>query len=558
MPHSRSWLPLVVALWVAGCGGDSTGPTPSANCGSTIEFSGEVGASRIIDPIAETNCVTLPGGPDLREYLVVEYSGNGSSAPAGISGSFQTRAERQDAASASITRLPSLERTPQVGSAAARFDLSLRQAERALAAGPLVAASREAAARGAALRAPPVVGQVETFNVCQTLGCGSVVAIQATVRYVGPVGAIYLDNEMPAGAQVLTQEDIDQLGTLFDDYLHPIDTTAFGATSDIDGDGHVAIVITDQVNALTPDCTDGRVVGYFFGGDLLSSYPGSNKREVFYAFAPAPGSGTCPTVTRAGALRALPPVLIHEMQHMISFNQHVLRRGGSDEVVWLNEALSHFAEELGGRLVPDARCPNSASCYSQFLTGNVTDAYLYLEDPEATHLVAPTTDGPSLAGRGAGWLFLRWLADHYSADTLKGTQLTRALLGSATVGSASISNATGQPFATLVGEWEMANWTDNLPGFPQTGRLRYRTWNLRSTFAANYPALFDRPYPLVPDSTQGVGYVHNGTLRGGSGHFFRVLVPVGVSSVQVSIAGPGGSIRVDAGLTARVAVVRVR
>ena len=50
------------------------------------------------------------------------------------------------------------------------------------------------------------------------------------------------------------------------------------------------------------------VVGYFFGGDLLPAYPGSNKREVFFAFAPKPASGTCPAVTRSGALRSLPPV----------------------------------------------------------------------------------------------------------------------------------------------------------------------------------------------------------------------------------------------------------
>src|SRR5690606_27887670 len=107
-----------------------------------------------------------------------------------------------------------------------------------------------------------------------------------TARYVGTHGAIYLDNEMPDGAQALTAEDIQHLGTLFDEYLHPIDTAAFGANSDIDGDGLVAIVITDQVNDLSPDCSDGRVVGYFFGGDLLSSHPGSNRREVFFAFAP--------------------------------------------------------------------------------------------------------------------------------------------------------------------------------------------------------------------------------------------------------------------------------
>jgi hypothetical protein len=33
----------------------------------------------------------------------------------------------------------------------------------------------------------------------------------------------------------------------------------------------------------------------------------------------------------------VPITFIHEFQHMISFNQHVLVRGGDGEVLWLNE-----------------------------------------------------------------------------------------------------------------------------------------------------------------------------------------------------------------------------
>src|SRR2546427_8348057 len=40
---------------------------------------------------------------------------------------------------------------------------------------------------------------------------------------------------------------------------------------------------------------------------------------------------------------------IHEFQHMISFGQHYLGRAGAPEVLWLNEGLSHYAEEMGGR-----------------------------------------------------------------------------------------------------------------------------------------------------------------------------------------------------------------
>ena len=67
-------------------------------------------------------------------------------------------------------------------------------------------------------------------------------------------------------------------------------------------------------------------------------------------------------------------MIIHEFQHMISFNQHVLVRGGNAEETWLNEGLSSFAEELGGRLVPDALCANT-DCLTQFSLINLDNAY---------------------------------------------------------------------------------------------------------------------------------------------------------------------------------------
>lgn len=555
--HQHHRAPWLLVLLASACGGDSTGPTPVVPCTTPLEVSLEQGTAQLVDPATQSRCLRLPGGPDVREYLVVAYAGTGSESADGVMGPFQLRSDRNGAASlgAMVTAVPAL---GVAAAGAAAFHHSLRRREAALAASPVAAMSRAAMASGAAaLRAPPTVGVAEEFNVCATLSCTTVTAITATARYVGPRGAIYLDDEMPAGAQPLTQADLDQLGALFDDHLYPIDTVAFGAASDIDGDGHIAIVITDQVNELTTDCTEGRVVGYFFGGDLLLTHPGSNRREVFFAFAPKPATQTCPAVSRTGALRSLPPVLIHELQHMISFNQHVLRRGRPDESAWLNEALSHFAEELGGRLIPDAQCPHSASCFAQFSTGNLTNGYLYLENPEASFLVAPSEDGPTLAERGSGWLFVRWLADHFALDTLRGTEITRALLQGTSVGASNVSSATGVPFATLAGEWHLANWVENLPGFQQAGRLRYRTWNLRATYAANHPGLFARPYPLVPDSTDG-SYLHNGTLRAGSGRYLRVVVPAGAASVDVRVAGQSGTAQLESKLAARVAVARIR
>lgn len=546
---------VLTTLLLVSCGSNGTGPIDQTLCTAPDPIPLAVGEARLIDPLGETSCLGLLGDAAPREYLVIAYAGEGSETETGIEGGYQLRSTLGDIPAEAQGAVAALGGGFQFERPASAFHHGLRRLESALSRGPLPAMSRAAPAR--IVRDPPTVGDQDQFNVCESTSCSTVEQITATVRYAGSRGVIYLDNDMPQGAQALTQADLDLLGALFDDYIHPIDTTAFGAVSDIDSDDRIAIVITDQVNDLSPDCTNGRVVGYFFGGDLLFSYPGSNQREVFFAFAPKPATSTCPAVTRTTALRALPPVLIHELQHMISFNQHVLRRGQEDEATWLNEGLSHFAEELGQRFIPDDRCPLFSSCFAQFAEANIENAYLFLEEPEETYLVAPLDDGPSLAGRGAAWLFVRWMADHFSTDTLKGTQLTRTLLQGGNPGEGNVTAATGLPFEQAVGEWLLANYLENLLDFPQTGRLRYRTWNLRATYAANYPANFNRPYPLLPDSTEG-HYVRNGTLRAGSGRYLKIKVPAGTASMTVRLSDQGGALRIGAQMAPRIAVVRIR
>ncbi|MGD9524163.1 MAG: hypothetical protein AB7N73_10715 [Gemmatimonadales bacterium] len=554
----RMLVPAIVVAVAACAENGPTGPGPVLRCTDPAPIDLPIGGIALINPAVDANCLTLPGDATEREFLVVAYSGTGQVTSAGVSGGYELRATRATgpAALASLGGRPAS--VPALGlglepTTAAGFHAALRRREAALVASGAAALQSPVPALA---QGPPTVGQQDGFRVCANLSCAQQTQITATARVVGTRGVIWVDNEMAAGADELTPADLAGLSSLFDDYLHPIDTVAFGATSDIDASQRIDIVITDEVNLLTPNCAQGRVVGYFFGGDLVATQPGSNQREVFFAFAPKPATTGCAAVTRTTALRSLPPVLIHELQHMISFNQRVLLRGRDDETPWLNEGLSHFAEELAQRQLPDSRCPASASCFSQFATGNLQNGYLFMSDPEETFLVAGTSNGPSLDGRGAAWLFLRWVADHFAADTLLGTQVTRSLLQGAGTGADNIAAATGTPFATLVGEWLLSLWADDLPGFPQVGRIRYRTWNLRATYAANSPQIFALPYPLVPAPTTGT-LTTSGTLRAGTGPFVRVTVPAATGSVQVEFSGSGG-VAAPGSLVARLAVARIR
>jgi hypothetical protein len=224
--------------------------------------------------------------------------------------------------------------------------------------------------------------------------------VTAVARSVGTKVAIYLDKTVPT-ADSLRQEDLDELARTFDTYHHPIDVAAFGSESDLDANGVVVVLLTDAVNALTPNCSNGRILGYFWGGDMLN-VTGSNHAEVFYAMVPAPNSGSCTGATRKNTVDRLKPTLIHEFQHMISFNQHALVRGGPSEVTWLNEGLSHFAEELAGDStnIPNSECVGFTSCLSQYASGDLLNAWDYLSDTRRISGVPSGSTG-TLEERGA-------------------------------------------------------------------------------------------------------------------------------------------------------------
>ncbi|HEU4682008.1 MAG TPA: hypothetical protein VFS51_09695 [Gemmatimonadales bacterium] len=536
-------------LFLVAC--DSTGPG-LAECASFTPVVLGVGEHTVIEP-QPGHCVSLPaaaGSGAEHVYLPVATEGqeteNGVSAPYAIRGTGSAPA----AAAAHRSRLPAFQaRRPSDA-----FHSMLRARERDLS--QRSALQELGRSRMGTAAPPPVVGDQRTFDVCATTACLTFVQSTATVKAVGNRVAVYVDNAAPASGY--TDADLVDVAALFDDHLYPIDTLAFGRESDIDGNGVVVVLLTQRVNALSPDCnaTESVILGYFFGADLLPRGPGntgSNEAEIFYGLVPDPDNPDC-SVTETFALSRLPSTFVHEFQHMISFNQHRLVRGASAEDTWLNEGLSHFAEELAGRKVPDSECPVSGSCADDFLAqGNLVNAFAYLGSPEDFFLIEPESSSGELEERGANWLFVRWLLDHFATDSVFGTDLTQRLVATSLVGVANVAAQTAVGFSTLVAEWQLANYLDDLPGFSQpSARLRYKSWNFREVAEAN-----SRPYPLVPDSTAGPGYSHVGVLRAGSGKHVLVLQAAGAGPVDLLLWGGLGE-PFPSVVDARVAVVRIR
>jgi hypothetical protein len=547
------------AALLAACGSNEPNTPKTVDCATASTTNLDVGGSALVNA-ADQGCLLLPGaGSGGAEYLYFaglttgSFTEQGTSEPFQLTGATGAVAVR---AGAQVAR-PAL--SIRQGTTARSFHARLRDMEREAA----VEAARSPAAPLSAARAAmaaPAMGEKRTFNV---LANGTAtgnkpsdyVQVTGTVGYTGTHTAIYLDDAAPS--PTYSPSDLQAIGSMFDDHLYPIDTTAFGRESDIDGNGLVLILLTDRVTKLV-SCSGGSVVvGFFLPFDLSPSHVGSNAGEVFYGLVP---DASC-NLDVNDAKASLPPVVIHEFQHMISYNQHVLERGGNPEQTWLNEGLSSFAEELGGRLVPDPLCLNS-DCLTQFSLINLDNASRYLTDPVGNYLVGPDRIPLPLEEYGAGWLFVRWLADHYAATATLGTDLTQKLVATSRTGATNVTSATGEAFSTLVASWQLANYLDDLPSFtPANPLLQYTSWNFRQVYAAlnaNDPADFPRPFPLVPPTAPDGAYNESGTLLGGSGRHLLVDQGANAAGLSLKLTGTDGTTALPASSAPFVGVVRIR
>jgi hypothetical protein len=254
--------------------------------------------------------------------------------------------------------------------------------------------------------------------------------------------------------------------------------------------------------------------------------------------------------------RLVPVTFIHEFQHMISFNQHVLVRGGDPEVLWLNEGFSHYAEELGGRTYA-----SGTPEFSRFVIGDLFNAYQYLDSTEK-HFLLPTSGIGSLAERGAAWLFVRYVVDRYAGDTTVAAwnAFTRQLLATTDVGAANIANRTGATFTDVVTRWALANWVSDLPGFSAPASLKYDSWKFRTTYSSLHTqdaGNFPKTFPLTPPTSAGRSVNMTGTLRAGSGVYMRAFqAPSAPGFTLLFSNGSGGPI--DPTNVPRLTVIRVR
>lgn len=323
--------------------------------------------------------------------------------------------------------------------------------------------------------------------------------VTAEVKYVSANAVIYQDVNAPAGG--FTTADLAGFAALFDDPIFATDTATFGRPSDIDGNGRIVVLFTPVVNELTPRGSTGFIAGFFYGLDLTQE-ANSNRAEIFYSIVPDPDGRYGDARSRDEILRAVPPVLAHELQHMIHFNERNLVRGSpTQEALWLSEALAHMAEDLVGEALA-AR--GDADAAQDFRLANYTRAYRYLEDPRAVSVIDVRAPG-TLEERGAQWLVLKYLAGHFGE-----TALLKALTQSTLTGVANVERVTGEAWDELFNRWAVALWADDAPelaGAPVDSVYTFPNIDLRRELGQ-----FRDGFPLRPAASDFADFLVVDTL----------------------------------------------
>jgi hypothetical protein len=264
-------------------------------------------------------------------------------------------------------------------------------------------------------------------------------------------------------------------------------TELYGEIADIDGDGKLAICLTDRLAELPTNESpvEGLVQVSDFQTDLPR--PHSNQADVlFLSRALQPGPQTL-------------AVLAHEAAHLAVFSRRFEAdpHGFRPEHDWLNEGLAHFAE---------VHCSGSWTNLEARIAA-------FRRRPESSPLVVIDAQREGLwrdpGSRGAAWSFLRWVADEH------GSQRISELARHPDVGCAKIEAVLRQPFAEIFRRWSVSQAaTDSqtsdrndeksitLCGMAYHGRRLYRPAESAAGWRIEVPAGRQVQVTLVDPTTQ--------------------------------------------------------
>jgi hypothetical protein len=412
------------------------------------------------------------------------------------------------------------------------------------------------------LAAAPLPGTILELNAQATSACSNAVMRGGEVMAVSSGAIVVADTSRPAGG--FSVQDFQGFAAAFDTLVAPLVRRNFGQETDLDGNGRVILFFTPEVNRLTEAGSERFVGGFFYSRDLfprastprLQACATSNEAEILYLMVPDP-NGTINQNSRSVDFvrRIAISTIGHEFQHLVNAARriHVLSLPPSQafENVWLNEGLSHAAEELlffqASGLSPRSNLglaeiqgggPRTVNAVNAYHVSNLQRFRRFLERPE-THSAYDSID--NLEARGAAQNFLRYAADRTPQSD---EAFFRALVDGPQVGWDNLATRMGggTVLRRWYADWTVANYADDrVPGIESA--FRHRSWSHPSLFAglnvSSYPL---RTRPLTPQSPVSVN------LRAGGAVYARFGIPASTAA-RITVSTDGGALPPELHLT---------
>jgi hypothetical protein len=371
--------------------------------------------------------------------------------------------------------------------------------------------------------------------------CATFTPIKAVVRQVGARHVWLEDIANPAGGY--GPAEVQALGQLFDSQIYQGDVDYFGAPTDIDRNGKIAIVITKEVNRISLG-EDTFLLGFVVAADLVAQTlcASSNEGEVFYGRTPDAGGKLGYPFGVTQLMEQAPRNIAHEFVHIIQFGHRLYVDG--DIVfpeVWEAEGQATLAEEfIGHRLSGrssgrnyggDVAFPADGGPRWYSPSFNMLGMYYGWEPgkpripnaPEQCSWLQRSSDGNTgpchavdLLPYGVGWLFLRWLSDQFGPSFPNGEKgLQRALVDLRAKGMTGVSQLVGVPTDSLLAQFAAMQYMDDrVPGAAPS--LTLSSWNLPGALSLTEDkqlAPRERPFGTFSDAV---------SVRGGSTAYFRI------------------------------------
>jgi hypothetical protein len=409
----------------------------------------------------------------------------------------------------------------------------------------------------------PTVGQLITLNTnsADNQACSNPQNHTGRVVSISNASIILVDTGAPPNG--FTEAEYTSFGVTFDTLIMPVDTTEFGAPVDIDNNGRVLIFFTQAVNQLTPAGASSVIGGFFHPRDLFpivatgnfDACPTSNVGEMFYVPVVDPTSiYNAYFKSKPAMLTDMIGTLAHEFQHLINAGRRMYVNDADDfESGWLNEGLSHIAEELLYFRVSGFTAKSDLTLQQVTATPALLDAINGYQVDNlqrySSYLTLPETGSPykndeDLATRGAIWSFLRFMADH---ATTPQTAYFHALVNAKTNGMANLQVIFANIFPGGIKEgfrsWALANFLDNT-GIGADQNLTHPSWSFRNVLTnqignTGFPL---KPRSLVDGGSQifslmggGAGYMGFRVNAGATGALVPAQIPAAVDLVLVRI-----------------------